>query len=232
MSSIEVDSAREIGDRLHVLSKKITEFLCDSGYAEEDARYVALNNIILFIVSALMRMSVLVSLDDGVITEEKIREVFRIWSGDLRSILNEEMKVTKIVFVTLFQFQVENLFRILLSQLDNQSIPDTYNTKVKRLLKILDLNTDDKRDKLNVLAYVRNCLHSNGIHSKKNKTFVIDGCSFNFVKGKSFEHANWGEIHYMTNSAFEVIKEILGSDRVKQIPQPLLDQYNSDNNNS
>ena len=232
MSNIKADSAREIGDKLYALSKKITEFLLDSGYAKEDARYVALNNMFLFILSALMRMSVLVSLDEGVITEEKIREVFRIWSGDLRSVLNEEMKVTRIAFVTLFQFQVENLFKILLSQLDNQPIPRKYHPIVDRLLKILDFDNDDKLDKLEILAYVRNCLHSNGIHSNDDRTFVIDDYVFEFVKGKSFEKAHWGEIHYMTNSAFEVIKGILESDRVKQIPQPLPDQYISDNNDA
>jgi hypothetical protein len=92
-------------------------------------------------------------------------------------------------------------------------------------LKILGFDNQERQDKLNVLTSVRNCLYSNGIHSNENDTFVIDGNIFKFVKGESFENANWVDIHYMANSAFEVLGEILESYKVIQLPHPLVDEY-------
>ena len=232
MTNVLVGDVPEIADRLDTLNQKIIQFLKDSKYVQEDARFITLNNIVLLILSAIMRMNVLISLKEGLITEEKIGQVFRISAEDLPSILNDEMTLTKIAFVTVFQFQIEHLFKILLSRLDKRPLPIKYYHITDRLLKILGVDNSDKLDKLNVLAYVRNCLHSNGMHYNKNKIFVIDGYDFKFVKGELFKNANWGEIHYMTNSAFNVIKEILESDIVKQLPHPLPDQYTSDNDDS
>lgn len=232
MSNIKADSVQEIGKRLYAFNSKITNFLQNSGYGQEDARCIILKNISSLIAPPLMRASIIISIQNNVITEEKVKEIFGDYGGDLSDLLDYDMRIARIAYVTLFQFQVESLFSVILSELSAQRLPKGYYCKAKKLLEILNMNNDYKLDKLNALAFVRNCLHSNGIHSKDNKTFVIDGYVFKFVKGKSFENASWGEILYMTNSAFEVIKEILESDKVKQITHPLTHQYIPDNNDS
>jgi hypothetical protein len=66
-------------------------------------------------------MNVLISLQDKIISEEKFKQVFGIELEDTPKILDAEMKLAKIAFVTMFQFQVEHLFKILLSHLDKRT---------------------------------------------------------------------------------------------------------------
>ena len=85
------------------------------------------------------------------------------------------------------------------------------------MTKVADHQT--KHDILMVPAWIRNTLHSAGIHSRASKTVVIDGESYRFEKGKRLSCGSWSHLIYCLSNALDIYEEMLCSSVVTSIPK-------------
>jgi len=141
-------------------------------------------------------------------------------------LLEHDVKFTRIGFLTFIQFHTENFLKVLLSNLEDENPPTKYYEIVVRILKLLEMKDQEiKIDKLNVLAYMRNCLHSNGTHTNRSKTFEIEGHKFEFEEGKLCNNTSWGEIIFALDNSIDIINEIIEHQKIKGILKQLPISY-------
>jgi hypothetical protein len=110
-----------------------------------------------------------------------------IYSKDvpLSSIEFRIRQYLRLSLTTMLQFRIENMITNILAVLDKKKAKKKYYMKVESLLNILDLNHKERKmNILNLLQYIRNSLHSGGMHNRDTLDITIDGCRFNFQKGK------------------------------------------------
>lgn len=224
---VPTKTLQETGDRLYHLRERLFQIRAKYDYSTKDGRLDILNNMSWLIASVLIRMSTLISLDKEIITQEQIRETYRLYSGDLQTPLQADMNFTRLSFIILFQFQIETLLRIILQHITGKDSPWNYSDVVERILTTLKINDKEKKiDILNILAYARNAFHSNGVHIIKDEEFHVDNLTFKFVKGQTIENSfSWAEIHYVANAVITIVEEILDSKEVRSIPSPMPNRY-------
>ena len=196
------------------------------GYPEDDMRFQILNTISSAITYAMMRMSVYLTSKDQIISPDIVRMLIGIQGGDLLKLLEDDVKFTRLGFLTIIQFQIENFLKVLLSNLEKNNPPTNYYDIVKRILDVLEINDQKiKLEELNVLAYMRNCLHSNGVHTNPAKTFEIDGHKFEFETGKICHNTSWSEIILGLDHSINIIYEILEHKQIINLKKPLNSCY-------
>jgi uncharacterized protein (DUF2267 family) len=224
----DTKTLEEDRDRFLDLRKKFLELMTQYGYPDTDARVMILNNFCGIINSSIMNMSILVSLDKKIIRENDAKRILGMSDvGNFHSVMMNENDLRRISFLTMFQFQLETLFKILLSSLDVK--PDVEFSKVvNQVIKKLSLpQSDQKRNILNSVAYIRNCLHSNGVHNRPSMNIGVNGYIFRFEKGMSFNQAKWAHIHFLIDSIFSILEEILNHTEIQSIPPPLPYKFSS-----
>lgn len=203
------------------LRGKFHELLTKYGYPDNDGRNIILSSCCNLFMSSVMNMSLLESLDKKIISEEQARKLLSNDLGDFHASMMVENDIRRISFVTNFQFQIETLFKIILSSI-GENVPRQYYDIVTKLLSVLQIhNSEEKIKTLNILAYVRNCLHSNGIHTNQSKEFTLDGYTFRFEKNKPFNQARWAHIYFVVINIHPILEEILDSQLVQSITPPI-----------
>lgn len=211
--------------RLMKLRLKILGLIEKHGYGENDIRFHILNSIASVLHYALMRINFGLVCRAKQISPEVVALVTGTPNWDLK-LLEDDVKFTRIGVLTLIQFQIENFLKVLLSNLEENNPPRKYHEIVEKILRFLEINeVETKIDKLNVLSYMRNCLHSNGIHTNFSKTFEIDGHKFEFVKGKLCHNASWAEITFALDHVINIIDEIIEHEKIKDIKKQLPTSY-------
>lgn len=126
----------------------------------------------------------------------------------------------------MYQFRIENMITNILAIFNKEKAKGGYYNKVEALLNILELkDKETKLKKLNVLAFVRNSLHSGGVTNRYELDVTIDGFRFYFQKGEKVKYAGWGHIALAMESSLIIINEILHSDKVKSIEEPISASY-------
>jgi hypothetical protein len=68
-----------------------------------------------------------------------------------------------------------------------------------------------------VPAWIRNALHSVGIHGRASKTIVVDGEYYKFEKGKRLSCATWSHLMHCLLNALDIYEEMLCSSVVTSI---------------
>lgn len=195
----------------------------------KDVRIATLKECKHDISTNIVFLNVFMAKETGYMSEAEWIKVFGIQSKDtsLPVIERRIRHFLQLSLVTLYQFRIENLITNILAILDKERAKDAgYYNKVKALLDILGLKyKDTKLKKLNVLAFVRNSLHSGGVTNRYELDVTIDGYRFNFRKGEKVKYAGWGHIALAMESSLVIINEILHSDKVKAIPEPISTMY-------
>lgn len=226
MEYIRPKSDEEFAYQLLSLRTKIQNIKNKYPYPDEDGRKYALNALTWIISSALMRFNIILALKNHKIKPNVVQRLIGLRKGDLITALEADLIFTKLSFVSIFQFQIENLFKIILSSLNQNKPPQGYYKIVEKVVTTLDLKDSEKKlETINFLAYMRNCLHSNGIHTNPSKTFEIEGHKFKFIQGKQYEGGDWAEIVFAVDCSMDIIEEILDNQKIKGIFGPLPSQY-------
>lgn len=221
MPFIDTKTLAEDKDRFLKLRNKFLELNTKYGYPDHDGRVILLNNICNLIMSAIMNMSLLISLDKKIIKEEQVRRLLSVDTGNFHGSMMAENDLRRVVYITIFQFQIETLFKVLLTGLGEIPSKNYYNI-IKQILTRLNLsNFSQKKDTLNILAYMRNCMHSNGVHTKPSKDFILDNYTFKFQQGESFNQAKWAHLHYVSDNVVEILEDVLDSTEIQAIAPPL-----------
>ena len=210
-----------MAEQLMKLRLKILDLLEKHGYTENDIRYYVLNAIAWALHFSLMRINFYLACKSQKIPSITITELIGTPNWDLK-LFEIDVKFTRIGMISIIQFQIENFLKILLSNLEENDPPKKYYEIVEKILKLLEIkDIEIKKDKLNILAYMRNCLHSNGMHTNPSKTFEIDGYEFKFEKDKICHNTSWGEITFALDHAIDVIDEIITHQKIKDIKKQL-----------
>ncbi len=219
-------SDEEFAYQLLGLRTKIDEIKNKYPYPDEDGRKSALNALTWIISSAIMRFNIILALKNNKIKPNVVQSLIGLKKGDLKTALEADLTFTKLSLVAIFQFQIENLFKIILSNLTKNKPPQGYYNIVEKIVTALDLKDSEKKlETMNFLAYMRNCLHSNGIHTKPSKTFEIEGQKFEFIQGKQYEGGDWAEIAFAVDRSIDIVEEILDHQKIKGISNLLPSQY-------
>lgn len=201
----------------------------DFGYSSHDARWVALNNIA---TVAKASQLVLNLLDSWCIGDETVRSFIPQVVG-IQPVTPEAVKAggewlngnSRLGFLLLSQFQIENLLRNLCRELA-LPLPQGFFSLATGILERLNLRSD--LSTLNVLALLRNSLHNNGIHDgyRGSSTSVqIGPVRYDFIHGQRVTCANWEHVANALEASIGVLKRVLSHAAVIAIPDPMMDQY-------
>ncbi len=198
-------------------------------YQDLDARRVALVNCRSFFDYAAMILNVVAHREEGWISESDFRGLIGLSEGRSDRAVEILEQGTRLSLVFLFQFQIENLFKNLLSALGIAGIPRGYHqilTKILRELQLSDIQT--KHDTLYTLTMIRNSLHSNGKHTDSSKSVTIAGVTYDFEKDKNVSCAGWSYIIHAADAGLDIVYEILDDGQITALPAPVKDSYVSE----
>lgn len=206
------------------------EQICrEFAYSHHDARWIALNNIA---TTAKANQLVLNLLDSWSRGDERVRAAIPHLLG-IATVTPEAVKSagdwlgsnSRLGFVLIAQFQIENLVKNLSREL-NLKLPQPYYTAVRNLLERLGLSHG--LETLNVPALIRNSLHSNGIHHGyrgESKTVVVHGVTYEFVHGHRVRCASWEHVAHALEGSLGVLGQVLDHHDVRSIADPMMDAY-------
>lgn len=219
-------TAEDCAARLVNLAAAIQKRANSYSYQDPDARRVALVNCRSFFDYAAMILNVVSYREQGRISESDFRGLIGLSKGSTDRAVDVLEKNIRLSLVLLFQFQIENLFKNLLSALGIAGVPHGYHQILKKILCELKLSDIQiKHDTLYILAMIRNSLHSNGIHTDPSKTVAIAGVTYDFEKDKKVSCAGWGHIIYAAEAGLDIVYEILDDGRITALPAPVKDSY-------
>lgn len=154
-------------------------------------------------------------------------------SEEQRDMLVDTLEVMhRGTYMTLFMFQVEIFIKSIAVQL-NINLQTTgkypkqkgYRALTREIIDVLFSEGQQQRiDYLNILAMVRNCLHSSGYHKEIDKKISIGKYDFEFKKGEKINFTSWQHIHLFSNTLITILEEILNSKRLINVPK--IGKYN------
>jgi len=219
-------NAAERADRFVDLRLKVREIKNKQTTNNRDVRNAGLNNCSWAMATAIMTLELLSEYEKGEVDDDFMRKLFKLKRGDVKTFLETYAIFARFGFQTMIQFQIENMFKNILAKLTNAPPPQTYYKIVQELIQTLSLqNPQDKIDKLNVIAMMRNSLHSNGIHTKESKTVIINGHKYEFIQNQTVTCSDWAEMHFALNEVLKIIDEILDHSDITAITDVIPDQY-------
>lgn len=137
---------------------------------------------------------------------------------DLKICLGDLNKNCKASFITMTQFALENCISRILDAIPGEKPQDTFYHRSLRLLEVT--KTPDhltKHDILMVPAWIRNALHSAGVHGRGSKSVVVGGECYIFEKGKRVSCCSWSHLLHCLLVALDIYEEMLCSSRVRSV---------------
>ncbi len=136
----------------------------------------------------------------------------------LKSCLGDLNKNAKVSFITMTQFALENCIGRVLDALPGERSQGTFNNSTLRLLKVAKVaDRQTKHDILMVPAWIRNSLHSAGIHRRASKSVLVDGEPYIFEEGKRLSCGSWSHLAHCLSNALDIYEELLCSSVVTSI---------------
>ena len=222
-------TSREASARLISVMERLKRLDTGSQLPEHDARRVAVRNCGLFIGFSVMLLNILSVPEEGRCTEEDFKKLIGLTTGTVQTAGEVLEKMSRLALVALFQFQVENLFRNLITALGTEVGGEGYYHLVRSLVKSISLGEPDaKLDALDALAHVRNSLHRNGIHwgyKGRSSRICIGGVRFDFVHGEKVSCAGWGHVAVLLAALTSVLEAVLAAPEIVSLTSPVRDEY-------
>lgn len=131
--------------------------------------------------------------------KNEVMEILELNDSDLKSCLGDLKKNAKISFITIVQFALENCIGRIIEDKTGKKPPSKFKDKCKKIIELSGIS-DRRKVKFNrlmLLAYIRNTLHSGGIHRWGSLKRKIKGVSYTLKKGKTVDCASWGHIFFL-----------------------------------
>lgn len=139
---------------------------------------------------------------------------------DLKSCLGDLNKNTKLSFITMTQFALENCVERVLDALPGEQSQGYFSKAAERIIEIAELaNRPRKLEVLMVPAWIRNSLHAGGVHTRATKSVTIDGASYVFEKGRRVSCATWSHLVHCVQHALGVYEEVLCAPVIAAVPK-------------
>ena len=137
---------------------------------------------------------------------------------DLQSVMSDFNSNSKTSFITMVQFALENCIVQVIEANGEKQVTRKFRKNAKNIVEICGIEDPDRKLELIMLsAYIRNCLHSNGIHKWPDETIILDGEEYKFKKDKRINCGSWSHIFYAVLNSLSVYEEILTSDKIFRI---------------
>ncbi|MCP4747207.1 MAG: hypothetical protein GY874_13860 [Desulfobacteraceae bacterium] len=139
--------------------------------------------------------------------------------NDLKCLLTDLNKNSKVSFVTMVQFALETCMGNILDSMPNQQRQSTFFGKSKDLISSCNIEQAEHKHKVfQVLAKIRNSLHNGCVHNRPSCLITVDGEKFEFVNGERVSCASWSHIFFALCRSLDIFREILLSQQVNLIP--------------
>lgn len=172
---------------------------------------------------ALIQMS---RVEEKIITKEQFPLFFGIDDTYAKTTFNNYLKFHRHSYVTFIMFHIENSLKIILKELTGKNVTDGYYNICKNLLDSITIDQPVKKlETLTIPSFIRNSFHSNGIHTKNSKSYLINDYEFQFEKDKPVTCAGWFHIYIIMKEIIVVLEKILNSKEIKNISKFLPHQY-------
>ncbi|NIP23465.1 MAG: hypothetical protein GWN67_04980 [Phycisphaerae bacterium] len=129
---------------------------------------------------------------------------------DLQKLLEDFNKNAKCGFITGVQFALENCIGQIIEDKTGQKPSPKFKDKCTKIIKIAGMS-DRRKLKLNrlmLLAYIRNTLHSGGIHQWDSLRRKIRGVYYTLKKGKKVDCATWNHIFFLLWHSLDLYERI------------------------
>lgn len=185
-----------------------------------DARWGMLNNLIppsaLYVT--VLNFRIFFPLHHDVMV--KLLDLTVVNEESIQMALDDSTQYTKQAFIVTSQFQIENGLKHTLRGIAPTNTKDQFGAIAKDILGECGIqDVDLKHRMLNTPALIRNCLHTNGIHTKPHVTNVIKGVEYKFEQGKRFTCSHLSHVVHALSTSLDVLEEILLSDASKNVPR-------------
>ncbi len=231
MPITDVTSYRECAKRLLSLRAHLRALEMKLNLSPLDARIVALQNCDAHTSSIALTQKLLSLFHEQQLPLELLQQLMDFEDDTAQISVKRLDDTLRLAFITLYQFQVENMLRNLLVALGHSDAPSAFYRIAEAILNAVTIHDiQTKLRTLNVVALLRNSLHSNGIHTSSNRSSMqidINGVPYNFVYGDRVRCAGWAYIIHALDAGLDVIEEILLSPEIVALPDPVNDRYAS-----
>ncbi len=227
MNYVDPKSYKESAERVLVLAERLLLIKRAGHYSDEDARGVALTNCRSVSLYAVMILNILTIGEERKISSDDFKRLVGLTRGQARDAGDILEKTTRLAFLVLFQFQIENLLRNLLHEVNGGDPLRQFYNLAREFTQTLSDPTR-KLEIMNTAALIRNSLHANGVHHgyRGSSTFLeISGCRFEFRHLQKVSCAGWGHIVVALDASTSVVEEILNLPQVRSLHEPVMDQY-------
>lgn len=214
----------ELALEMRNLSTRLLSIRSSIGYSKDDARNVVLTNCCIVTTSSQLILNMFSSTESGVLGPADYEKIFDVPEQAQKEANENLEKMTRLNVLLLFQFQVENFMANLNRELGIAKQKGFYNN-AKKLLDSIELNYEDKLNILNTPAYIRNSLHSNGIHNGRDVEMEINGINYKFLNEETVKCASWVHIINVLNGVVNILEEILASNKISALEEPIKDEY-------
>jgi hypothetical protein len=213
------DNWKDRGLQIQAVKDKCNQILHELSLSNEDARTQEIVHVRQFCNTLA---AVPIKLQQNAERPKNVRIIMQLLGlqspEDLKSCLGDLNKNAKASFITMTQFALENCISRVLDAIPSEKAQGTFSRSSLRLLEVTKTpNHQAKHDILMVPAWIRNALHSAGIHGRASRIIVIDGESFMFEKGKRLSCASWSHLTHCLLIALDIYREMLCSSVVRSI---------------
>lgn len=123
--------------------------------------------------------------------------------------------INRISYTTKTMFDVEHFIKDLMKGLEKPA-QGKYFQFSEKLLKILEINSEQKHKILNAPYQARNSLHNDG-YSYHDFEISLRGKSYNFVKGQQITFFGWDTLHIFFDELIDVLIEITNNPKIEDI---------------
>lgn len=227
------DPVKQFIDLLIDLEAKLDLEVKNTVYTKDDIRVSVFAICSDQIKDAIIFLNLIRALHLQTISLNDIENIFGIHSKSGQLTTNEVRNVrimleqyVRFSLIILIHFQVENYVKIILSKF-TENTHFQFIQSVRLLLdNIKSLNNKkEKIETLEIFSYLRNCFHSDGVHTKESVTKSIGSMKFEFKKGERINWTSWHNIKLILNETFNIVQEINKSPEIQKFNEKINNVY-------
>ena len=212
---------------------QISQYINESKFEKRDVRISIYHNSIDMLRCCLVMMNLVHSIQLGVLPLQAVSPILGLKTRlsneiplkDVENFFSMFLQFARFSLIAMTHFQIENYLKIVLARLTNSSHIGFYKIAETLLNKVTISDKENKLRVMNTLALMRNTYHSNGTHTRKSETIIINGVLFEFKEGERCSCAGWQHINIVLSEIFKIINEINHTAEVSSIKENIGNIY-------
>jgi hypothetical protein len=210
---------------LRRLIDKLNDLADALALPEEDARIIGLRSVTRELAAAGFWISAFVGYWDNTPKHLRDENVGIVSKGDPgRKIADRFLRDA---LLTLVHFAIDAAFQNILRAVGKHIPTMPFGRQVDEILKLAALGADEAnaREPLNVLTWIRNTIHNNGIHDKAKQVRVLGSKTYEFDTGMPIRCADFDLTINLLEFVIDALSLIFQAPSVAGLPKPIPDRY-------